>query len=120
MKTLGRILIILIAAAIVIGGTYTLSQTSAAQALVGQPIGQGQLAGRSEPLDFANGQSASASIAGFHQEGDRSGSWDTVIRNLIEMVMIVAAVQLAWSIGRWLKRKAASLTRKDRLNLSRT
>ena len=56
MKTLGRILIILIAALIVIGATYALSQTTASQALVGQPMGQGEAGDRSAPSDFANGQ----------------------------------------------------------------
>jgi hypothetical protein len=58
MKTLGRILIILLAAAIVLGGTYALLQTSAAQALVGQPMGQGELTGQAGPPDLANGQGA--------------------------------------------------------------
>ena len=40
MKTLGHILIILIAALMVIGVTYAISQTATAQALVGQPMGQ--------------------------------------------------------------------------------
>ena len=122
MKTLGRILIILLAAAVVIGGAVALLQTSAAQALVGQPMGRGELEGRSGPPDFANGQGAPAGEPGFRQGGGpegRSGSWETVGRNLLEIAAIVAVVQLLWSIGRWLKRTTASPTRKDRLNPSR-
>jgi hypothetical protein len=121
MKTLGRILIILLVAAIVVGGTYALLQTSLAQALAGQPLGSGSENGNSPALsDFANGQGAPTSeMRGGDHEGG-SGSWETVGRNLLEIAAIVAAVQVAWSIGRWLKRTAAALTRKDRLNPSRS
>ena len=122
MKTLGRILTILIAALTVIGATYALSQTTAFLALVGQPMGRGELEGRSGPPDFASGQGAPVGEPGFSREGgpeDRGGSWETVGRNLLEIAAIVAVVQLLWSIGRWLRRTTASPMRKDRLNLRR-
>jgi hypothetical protein len=107
MKTLGRILIILLAAAIVLGGTYALLQTSAAQALVGQPMGQGELTGQSGPPDLANGQGAQlGEVRGGDREG-RGGSWETVGRNLLQIIAIVAVVQVVWSIGRWLRRKSS-------------
>jgi hypothetical protein len=103
MKTVGRILIILIAALAVIGATYALSQTSAVLALVSQPMGEGSVNGnRPTPSDFANGPQG-------EMRGDREGqggSWETVIRNFIMMALIVGAVQVVWSIGRWIKRSA--------------
>lgn len=106
MKTLGRILIILLTAAIVIGGTYALLQTSAAQALVGQPIGPGGENGqRPTPPDFANGQGAPRGEMRGDHEG-QGGSWETVGRNLLQIAALVAAVQVVWSIGRWIKRSA--------------
>jgi hypothetical protein len=108
MKTLGRILIILLVAAIMVGGTYALLQTSLAQALAGQPMGSGSENGNRPALsDFANGQGAPTSeMRGGDREGG-SGSWETVGRNLLEIVVIVAAVQVVWSIGRWLRRKSS-------------
>jgi hypothetical protein len=98
MKTLGRILIILLAAAIVIGGAYALLASSAGQALVGQPIGSGSENGnRIAPPGFANGQ------AGHDEHG---GSWATVAQNLLEIAAILVAVQVMWSIGRGIKRMA--------------
>ena len=124
MKTPGRILIILLAAAIVIGGTYVLLQTSAAQALVGQPMGSdGENGKRPTPPDFANGQAASAGETRGGPGGDhdeRGGSWTTVGRNLFQIAAIVAAVQVVWSIGRRLKRTVTSSTRRNRLDLSRS
>jgi hypothetical protein len=102
MKTIGRIVIILIAALMVIGVTYAISKTSAAQTLVGQPMGQSGIEGQSGPPDFANGQCAAR--GGDH--GGSGGSWETVGRNLLEMMVIVAAVQVLWSIGRRIKRMA--------------
>ena len=105
MKTLGRILIILLAAAIVIGGTYALSQTTAFSTLVGQPMGEGESTGRSGPPDFTNGQGAPAGEMRGDHDG-RGGSWETAGRNLLQIAAIVAAVQVVWSIGRWIKRSA--------------
>jgi hypothetical protein len=117
MKTLGRILIILLAAAIVIGGTYALLQTSAAQALVGQPIGfGGENGNRPARPDFASGQGRSTGEMRGDHEG-QGGSWATVIRNFVMMAVIVAAVQVVWSIGRWIKRSAE---RRHRLLVSRS
>jgi len=119
MKTLGRILIILITALAVIGATYALSQTTVFSTVVGQPMGGGELEGRSGPPDFANGQNAQPGEMRGGPDGS-GGSWGTVGRNLLEIAAIVVAVQLLWSIGRWLKRTVTSLTRRDRLNLSRS
>ena len=109
MKTIGRILIILLAAAIVIGGAYALLQTSAAQALVSQPMGQGGFEDQAGPLDFANGQDA-------RQGGEHGGgSWITVINNLIEIAAVVVSVQVVWTIGRRIKRSGK---KRNRLQLS--
>jgi hypothetical protein len=103
MKTLGRILIILIAAAVVIGVSAAILQTSAAQALVGQPSGfGGENGNRPTPPGFANG--LQGEMRG-NREG-QGGSWETVIRNFVIMAVIVGAVQVMWSIGRKIKRSA--------------
>jgi hypothetical protein len=117
MKTLGRILIILLVAAVVIGGTYALLQTSAGQALVGQPMGQTGLDGQARPPDFANGQNGMTNMerGGDHEGG--SGTWETMVRNLFEMALIVAAVQVVWTIGRKIKRLAE---KSQRLQVSRS
>ena len=123
MKTLGRILIILLAALVVIGATYAFSQTTAFSALAGQTMGEGETGDRPEPPDLANGQSELPSEAGEPPAGGlegRGGSWETVGRNLLQIAAMVAAVQVVWSIGRWLKRGITSLTRKNRLGPSRT
>jgi hypothetical protein len=107
MKTVGRILIILLAAAIVIGGAYALGQTSAGQTLVGQSMGEGGESGdRLTPPDFANGQGAPLGEMRGGREGN-GGSWTTVARNLIVVTLIVAAVQVVWSIGRRLRKKSS-------------
>jgi hypothetical protein len=102
MKTVGQILIILVAALLVIGAAYALSQTTAVSALVGQPMGQSGIEGQAGPPDFSNGQGAAR---GGDHEGS-GGSWETVGRNLLEMVVIVVAVQGLWTIGRRMKRAA--------------
>jgi hypothetical protein len=102
MKTAGQILIILIAALLVIGSTYALSQTTAVSTLVGQPMGQGEAIGQSTPPDFANGQGAAR---GGDHEGS-GGSWETIGRNLLEIAAIIVAVQIVWSIGQRMKRAA--------------
>lgn len=110
MKTLGRILIILLAAALVIGGTYALLQTSAGQSLVGQPMGQGGENGNlPTPPDFADGQGAPTDDRRGGREGN-GGSWATVAQNFLEVAAVVVATQVAWSIGRRIKR----LTEKPR------
>ncbi len=117
MKTLGRILIILLAAAMVIGGVYALAQTSTAQTLVGQPIGQGGpdiqggFEGQTGTSDFTNGQGG---LPGGDREG-HGGSWVTVGQNLLEIAAVVAAVQVVWSIGRMIKQ---SVEKRNRLQLS--
>lgn len=120
MKTVGRILIILLAAAVIIGGTYALLQTSAGQALVGQPMGEGETGERPAPPDLADGTSALPSEAGERPAGGSEGSggsWETVGRNLLQIVAIVAAAQVLWSIGRMIKRMAK---KHHRLQLSRS
>jgi hypothetical protein len=102
MKTFGRIVIILIAALMIIGATYAISQMTATQALVGQPMGQSGIEGQAGPPNFANGQGAAR--GGDH--GGSGGSWEAVRRNLLEMMVIVAAVQGLWMIGRRIKRTA--------------
>jgi hypothetical protein len=117
MKTLGRILIILLAAAIVIGGTYALSQTAAFSALVGQPMGEGGENGnRPARPDFASRQGTPTGEMRGDHEG-QGGSWETVGRNLIQIAAIVAAVQVVWSIGRKIKRSAE---RHNRVAVSRS
>ena len=78
MKTLGRILIILIAALAVIGATYALSQTTVFSALAGQPMGGGESEGRFGPPDGANGESGQSVAMTGRPEG-RGGSWETPI-----------------------------------------
>jgi hypothetical protein len=113
MKTVGQILIILIAALLVIGAAYALSQTATVSALVGQPMNQSSVEGQSGPPDFANGQGAAR---GGDHEGS-GGSWAIVGRNLLEMVVIVAAVQGVWAIGRRIQRVAE---RNNRLAVGRS
>jgi large-conductance mechanosensitive channel len=114
MKTLGRILIILLAAAIVIGGAYALLQSSAGQALVGQPIGLGGENGNRP--DFANGQDAQFGERRGEREG-HGGSWAEVVSNFIKIAVVVVAVQVVWSIGRTIKRSAE---KRHRLQVSRS
>jgi|GEM_PF-4932336 len=119
MKTLGRTLFILIAALIVSGAFYALSQTITFSALVGQPMGSNSITGQAGSPDFANEQGR---VPGDVRDGDHEGgggSWETVGRNLLQIAALVAAVQVVWSIGRWLKRTAASLTQKNRLSPNR-
>jgi hypothetical protein len=118
MKTLGRILIILLAAAIVIGGTYALSQTTAFSALIGQPLGEGETGERPAPPDMADGQSALPGEASERPAGGpegSGGSWETVGRNLLQIAAIIVVVQVVWLIGRRIKRLAE---RNNRLQLS--
>ena len=121
MKTAGRILIILFAAAVVIGVSAAVLQTSAAQTLAGQPMASGSENGNHPALsDFASGQGApTGEMRGGDHEG-RGGSWKIVGRNLLEIAAIVAAVQIVWSIGRRLKWANASHVRADRLNPNRS
>jgi hypothetical protein len=110
MKTLGRILIILLAASIVMGGTYVLLQTPVAQALVGQPIGGGEPESRSGPPEWANGTNSPSGAVGDHPGGDhegRGGSSETLGRNLLQIAAIVAVAQVVWSIGRRLRKKSS-------------
>src|SRR5512139_2259112 len=117
MKTLGRILIILLVAAIVAGGTYALLQPSAGQALAGQPTGSDSDNGNGPALsDLANGQGApTGEMRGGDHEG-RGGSWETLGQNLLIMAALIAAVQVLGSIERRLKLAGASLVRKGRLD----
>ena len=122
MKTLSRILIILIAALVVIGAAYAISQTAATQTLIGNATETGQMEDRPAPSDLANSQStAPDEVSGRPPGGPEGGGGqiETVGRNLLIIAGMIAAVQLLWSIGRRWKLATASLMRKDRLNPGR-
>jgi hypothetical protein len=111
MKTVGRILIILMVALIVVGATYAVSQASATQALIGQPIGQGASEDRPALSGFANGQNAPAGeMRGSEREG-RGGSFEIVWQNLLKIAAVVMVVQIVWSIGQRMKRAAERTNR---------
>ncbi len=95
MKALGRTLVILIAALVVVGVAY--AALSAAGS--GQPIGLGESIGRPTPADQSN---SSNGLVGerIDRGPDRSGSFETVVSNLVIIVMIVFSVQGAWAIIR--------------------
>lgn len=123
MKTLGRILIILIAVFVVVGATYAISQTAAVQALVGQPMERGAAGDRPAPPDFASGQNNPAGEMNGRPAGGREGGGgqiETLGRNLLKLGAIVVAVQVLWPIGRRVKLTIASLVRKNRSNVRRT
>ena len=122
MKTAGHILIILIAALVVAGATYAISQTAAAQTLTGNATEMGQTEDRPAPSDLVNGQSALPNELSGRPDGgpEGRGGLETLGQNLLKIAVIVAAVQVLWSIGRWMKLATAALTRKDRLNPSRS
>lgn len=121
MKTLGRILIILIAAAVVGGVTYAVSQTSAAQALIGQSRGNSGTEDRPTRPDFVPDQSELPGEMNTRPvDGPEGrGGIETLGRNLLKIAVIVATVQVLWTIGRRLRPTAASLMRNDRLNPNR-
>lgn len=121
MRTLGRILIILVAALMVIGAAYVISQTAAAQALAGQPMEIGAAGDQPAPPVLANGQNNLTGEVNGRTAGEReggAGSLETLGRNLLKLGAIIVAVQVLWSIGRRLKLVATSLARKDRSTLS--
>jgi hypothetical protein len=105
MKTLGRILIILIAAFVVIGAVYAFSQTAAAQTLTGNAAEMGPMEDRPAPSTFTNDQSILSNQLGSRPEGGGEGRGDlqTLGQNLLKIAAIVAAVQVLWLIGRWMK-----------------
>jgi hypothetical protein len=105
MKTISRILILLAAAFIVIGMTYAISQTTAAQALIGSQRRDNRNAGLA--TEFANGQGNLPSVVSGRSEGSPQTGDSLVMtlgRNLLIMGMIIFSVQLLWSIGRQLQR----------------
>ena len=122
MKMLSRVLIILMAAFAVIGATYAISQTAAARTLTGSAAEMGQIEDRPAPFALTNDQSTLSTQFGSHPDGGGEGrdGWQTLGQNLLKIAVIVAAVQVVWSIGRWLKRTTASLTRGNRLSPNRT
>jgi hypothetical protein len=96
MKTLGKILMILIAALVVIGAAYALVQTTTLQMSVGQSESSGQIA----PSNFANEQfPPSGELDRGGPEG-RTGSFETVVRNLLIIAALIAVVQGVWTIGK--------------------
>ena len=104
MKTLGRILIILLVALTLVGVTYALSQTTAASALAGQSMGD-------RPTPPSNGQ---GTFTGEPNGGEQSGlAWQSVLENLLKMVGIVALVQVLWFIGRRITQISATSKRKN-------
>lgn len=122
MKTISRILILLVAAFIVVGMTYAISQTTAAQALIGNQLGLNGNAGPALPAEFAGGQGNLPIVVSGRPEGGPEAGGSQVMtlgRNLLIMGVIIFAVQLLWSIGRQLKRITAFTALKARPNLNR-
>lgn len=117
MKTVGQMVMILIAALLVIGATYALSQTTAVSALVGQPMGVGASEDQFTPAGFANGQNAPAGEMRGGEREEQGGSFETVWRNFLEVAAITVAVQVVWSIRRRIKREAE---RRNRWRWSRS
>jgi len=111
MKTVGHILMILIAVLLVIGATYALSQTTAVSALVGQPMGVGASEEQSAPAGFANGQNNPGGAINGRPEGGREGGLETLGQNLLKIAVIVMAVQMVWSIGQRMRRAAERTNR---------
>ncbi len=121
MKTLGRILIVLLVALIVISAVYALAQTSAVRALVDQPMDSGSPGDRPMPSGFANGQGEPTGELVNRPEGGSEGrdGWQTLAQNLLKMAVVVAVVQVLWSIGRWVQRMSTSFVRKNQLRSGR-
>ncbi len=107
MKTLGRILIILLVTLMVIGVTYALSQTTAASTLASQAMGD-------RPTLPSNGQGIFTGEHSGGPGGEQSGmAWQTVLENLLKMSVIVAIVQVLWFIGRRITQISATSKRKN-------
>jgi hypothetical protein len=109
MKTLSRIVMILIAALVVAGAAYALSQTTPFSAVTGQPPGVGE---RPAPPDQASSTNGLPTGFSGEREGGPAGgpvggggSFETLGRNLLIMAALIAAVQVLWSIGRRLVHK---------------
>ncbi len=118
MKTIGRILILLIAAFIVVGVTYAISQTTAAQSLIGNHIGPDENIGQALPAEFESGQGSLAD--GVSGGPESSGSLVVTLgRNLLIMGTMVLVVQLLRLFGRELKSIAAATTLKGGPTLNR-
>ncbi|MFN8596279.1 MAG: hypothetical protein U0559_08870 [Anaerolineae bacterium] len=114
MKLIGRILILLVAAAVVIGVTYAISQTTAARSVVG---GRGGFGGdpNHAPGNFGGRGNGQGNFQGGFDRGPRGGdfergfggvSWVVVLRNLGLMAGVILMVQLV-RIG-WRKLKSVN------------
>lgn len=122
MKTISRIFILLVAVFIVVGMTYAISQTTAAQALIGNQLGRDQNEGPALPAEFASGQgNLPSGVSGRPEGGSEAGGSQVITlgRNLLIIGVIIFAVQLLRSIGRQLKRITAFTALKARPNLNR-
>ena len=122
MKTISRILILLVAAFIVIGMTYAISQTTAAQVLIGNQMRPDRNASQALSTEFESDQGNLPSVVSDRPEGGPAagGSQVTTLgRDLFIMGVIIFAVQLLRSIGRQLKRITAFTALKARPNLNR-
>ncbi len=109
MKIIGRIVILLVAAAVVIGLTYALSQTAAARSAVG---GRGGFEGRGEfgggdpnraPGNFGGRGDGQGNFQGGFERGPRGGDFErdfggisllVVLRNLGIIAGVIVVVQL--------------------------
>ncbi len=115
MKTIGRIVILLVAAFIVVGVTYALSQTAMAQALIGNRMGPDGNAGQALPAEFGSGQgSLPGAVTGRPDGGPDGGGFQaaTLGQNLLMVGTVVVVVQLLRLFGLELKSIAAGATQK--------
>jgi hypothetical protein len=119
MKTIGRILSLLITAFVVIGVTYAISQTTAAQSLIGNQIGPDGNEGRALPAELGSGQgNLPAGVSGRLEEG--GSPVVTLGRNLLIVGTMVLVVQLLRLFGRELKSIAAATPWKGGPTLNRS
>jgi hypothetical protein len=126
MKIVARLLIFLLAAAVVIGATYAFSQTAAARSLPGTLGGRGGFEGRGgfpgelsgDPNQLPNNSNAtgrgnrSGSFPGGSERGPRGGDFDRDLGNLSSVVLtrnlaLIAGVILSVQVVRigWRKLK---------------
>ncbi len=112
MKIVGRLLILLLAAAVVIGVTYAFSQTAAARSVTG---GRGGFEGHGgfgsevrgdpnqAPVNFGGRGAGQGNFQGGFDRGPRGGDFErgfgglslvVVLRNLTLMVGVIVGVQL--------------------------
>ncbi len=122
MKTIGRILILLVAAFIVISVTYAVSQTTAVQSMTGNQMEPDGNEGQALPAELGSGQgSLPGDVTSRPAGGPEGGSFQVVTlgRNLLIVGTVVLVVQVLWLIGRQLKSIKVSTTLKVRPNPNR-